>query len=428
MQSAETPPPATDDQRSMRRWTVGALLLLVVALATVLVLVVRLAQRDRAALLEQFAAERYGLVREASRGIANALDDVGDDLHLAAELVGQDVDATTQQRELRALLEAVGQLKALCVVGADGAPRFTLVDRRAGQEVQKGNFNEVMVQTARDAMALPPGTVVTSLPLGEPPGGWYRVFATSLPATALGNAGGAVAVLADTEPFFVSLKVVTSLPSSRLMLLGAHGLPAPATDSLLAKWVGKLSTDDRLLPQFASLIARMRAGEEGQLRIGEDEAEQLGLGRAEAVVAFAQVAVKAGRHWSVATLDSTTALRTHEMAIALRFGLAAALVAIFLTAFGAWVVIASRRTVALRERLKHAARLAHLHDKTQKILDNIPTGVLALSAAGHVTAVNRALGELLAGTVLGMDLAQAFSRAPPTPLCQRSCRLLISPS
>ncbi|MFN7131986.1 MAG: two-component system sensor histidine kinase NtrB, partial [Myxococcales bacterium] len=89
-------------------------------------------------------------------------------------------------------------------------------------------------------------------------------------------------------------------------------------------------------------------------------------------------------------------------------------VAASLLAFGTYLVISSRRSAALRERLKHADRLAHLHEKTQKILDNIPTGVVALSVDGRISAVNAVLQARVPGLSPGARLAELFARAPPS--------------
>jgi len=83
-----------------------------------------------------------------------------------------------------------------------------------------------------------------------------------------------------------------------------------------------------------------------------------------------------------------------------------------------YVLIANKRAVALRESRRHALRLAHLHDKTQKILDNIPTGVLALAADGHISAVNQALRERLPAGSVGAPLAAAFPRAPEATMAR----------
>src|SRR5262249_9132631 len=98
-------------------------------------------------------------------------------------------------------------------------------------------------------------------------------------------------------------------------------------------------------------------------------------------------------------------------AIVLRLTLAGGAVAVCLVAFTIYAVLATRRTIALRERLRHAARLAHLHEMTEKILDNIPSGVVALATDLRVSSVHRALRERLpSGAVVG-ELEHVFPEA-----------------
>ncbi|HZI04829.1 MAG TPA: histidine kinase, partial [Archangium sp.] len=85
------------------------LLLLLSALASVAGGAVWFIQRDRQALVEQFGRERHAQLQEATRGVSEALEDLGDDLRFAGELLAQPGSAEEHRRELRALLEAVGQ-------------------------------------------------------------------------------------------------------------------------------------------------------------------------------------------------------------------------------------------------------------------------------------------------------------------------------
>jgi signal transduction histidine kinase len=72
----------------------------------------------------------------------------------------------------------------------------------------------------------------------------------------------------------------------------------------------------------------------------------------------------------------------------------------------------ARRAATLQERLRHADRLAHLTEKAEKILDHMPSGVLALGADRVVTASNRWLAERLGRDVTGARLAAVFATAP----------------
>ncbi len=392
------------------RHTLVPILLLCMALASVGLGALTVIQRNREELVHQFAVDRLAQLDEATRGVSESLEDVGDDLRFAGELLSQPGTMDEHRRELRALLQAVGQFKAIAAYQADGAEWLRLVDRQADPLVAGGSFFPHMEETALRALERPPWDITSSPPLPDAAGVWVRILATAIPGEE-GQVEGVVAVLVDLESFFSPLRIVASDPEARLLLLGAHGRPSPASDVDLSDWYQRLETDGGAVPVYATLAARMREGDRGTLLIGEQEAERLGMGGAEAVAAFTPIQLKGGSHWAAATLVSTTALRSHERGLILRLSLAALLVALFLVAFGVYVVLAQRRAAALRESLRHADQLAHLHEKTQKILDNIPTGVLALSADGRISAVNQALRARLPPSVIGAPLAAAFPLA-----------------
>jgi signal transduction histidine kinase len=342
--------------------------------------------------------------------VTEALEDVSEDLLFAGELLSQPGTLEEHRRELRALLEVIGQYKAIASYDEAGREQLRLVDRRADPLVAQGRFFPELAETARRALERPPGDITSSPPLTGGEGGWLRILATAIPEEG-GRARGAIAVLVDTQSLFVPLRIVTSDPEARLLLIGAHGRVSPASDAGLASWYQRLETEQPLVPMYASLVSKMRSGERGTLLISEQEAELLGLGKAEAVAVFTPIQLKGGSHWSAATLVSTIALRSHERGLIVRLSLAALLVTLFLVGFGGYVFLAQRRAVALRESRRHADRLAHLHDKTQKILDNIPTGVLALTAEGRISAVNQALRSRMPSSVVGVPLAEAFPQA-----------------
>jgi two-component system sensor histidine kinase HydH len=392
------------------RYTLVPILLLCVALATVAGGVLALIQRSRAELVQQFAHDRQAQLDEAARGVVEALEDVSEDLLFAGELLSQPGTTEEHRRELRALLEVIGQYKVIAAYDEAGVEQLRLVDRRADPLVAQGRFFPALAETARRALERPPGDITSSPPLAGAEGGWLRILATAIPAEE-GQARGAVAVLVDTQSLFAPLRIVTSDPEARLLLIGAHGRPNPASDPGLASWYQRLETEQERVPMYASLASRMRSGERGTLLLSEQEAELLGLGKAEAVAAFTPILLKGGSHWSAATLVSTIALRSHERGLIIRLSLAALLVTLFLVSFGVYVFLARHRAVALRESRRHADRLAHLHDKTQKILDHIPTGVLALTAEGRISAVNQALRSRMPSSVVGVPLAAAFPHA-----------------
>ncbi|MBM7112301.1 two-component system sensor histidine kinase NtrB [Archangium primigenium] len=395
----------------MNRNTVVSVLLLCVALASVVVGVVHFIHRDRAALVAQFAAERTAQVEAAAREVADSLDDAADDLRFAGELLSRPGTVNEHRRELLALLEVVGQFKAIVVLDAEGEQRFTVLDRRAGPAVTRGAVSTSLTEMAHAALTRAPGDILTTPPVAAAPGNWFRIFSTAY-APGEDGPGGALAVLVDTESFFAPLKLIATDSEVRLLLLGAHGLPTPASAPTLVEGVQRADAAPHEVPAFAQLVRRMREGGQGTVFLPEGEAQRLGLDAADTLAAYQPIPMRGGPYWSVALLASSAELRAHERGIILRVALGAVLVAFFLVVFVAYVIVASRRAVALRESRRHADQLAHLHEKTQKILDHIPTGVLALSAEGRVTAVNQALRARLPPTAVGASLRESFPEAP----------------
>ncbi|WP_404362494.1 ATP-binding protein [Corallococcus coralloides] len=401
------------------------LVLLLVALASVAGGAVWFIQRDRQALVEQFGRDRQAQLEEAASGVARSLEDLGDNLRFASELLAQPGSLADHHNELRALLESVGQYRAIAVLGPDGEERLFLVDHKSRHLPREAVHPPALTDTARQALTAPVGHVIPSHPIAGASSGWMRVFAIRIDSDLPGG-GGAIAILVDTEPLFAPLRMVTVEENTRLLLLGAHGTPAPMSDPALASWHRRLEEPEgKHVPGLRTLVARMRAGAAGTLRLNEAEATRLGLGAADAVATFRPLRMRGEASWSVATLSSTSALRAHERTLVLRLSLAALLVAVVLVAFGAYVVLANRRAVALQERLRHAARFAHLHEKTQKILDHIPTGILALDREGRIRDVNQALRARLPATAVGSPLPDAFPTAPAAAV-QRLTALVLA--
>jgi two-component system, NtrC family, sensor histidine kinase HydH len=406
------------------RSTLLPILLLCAALASVGGGVWTLVKRSRTALVEQFAGDRQKQLDEAVGGVTDSLEEVGRNLRFASELMSQPGSLAEHRRELRALLEAVGQYKAIAAYDGEGAERMLLLDRKPGTGVSRDALVAEMARTARRALSRPPGDLTTSPVLDAAGVGWLRILATALPSTD-GRAEGAVAVLVDTESFFAPLRIVTSDLEARLLLVGTQGQPTPASDPGLAEWFRRVGPKDADVPGFAFLVTRLKSGARGMLPLSEQEAERLGLGRAEVVAVYTPIRMRGGSHWAVATLVSTAALRSHEQTLVVRLLGAGGLVAFFLVVFALYVVLARRRAVALTESRRHATQLAALHERTRKILDHIPTGVLALTADGRISAVNQALRSRVPGHVTGTPLSSAFPSAP-APVAERLSALVAS--
>jgi two-component system, NtrC family, sensor histidine kinase HydH len=388
-------------------WSVVAVASVCVSLAAVMIGAVRFLRRDRAATARRFESERLQLLDGAIKEIAGDLADVAVHLRFASRLVQTAESPLDHQRELRALLAVAKQYRLAHVYESSGRRVLAVADPLADPSFDPEVYSSAMARVAARALSRAPGEIEQSAPLGAPQADWLRAFGTAF-AAADGSPAGALVLLVDTSPFIGPLRLLATDPSTWLLVLGPYGGPVKTGSQLLEQAAAKPSPGTAL----AGIVSEMRAGHRGARRVDGWEAARLGLGDAEAIAAYGAIPVEGSGHWAAAIFMTTATLRAHERAIVWRLSLASAAVALCLMGFGAYVVVASRRAAVLRERLQHAGRLAHLHEKSEKILDNVPVGVMALSEDGVITAVNRALRERIPGSALGGRIEAALPDAP----------------
>ncbi|MGC4116109.1 MAG: histidine kinase dimerization/phospho-acceptor domain-containing protein [Myxococcales bacterium] len=390
----------------MTRSTIAAVALVSVALAAVVVVSLNWSTRDRANLELRLVAEQREQVARAAVEIASDFADIGKDLTVTAQLIKDAGSIEESRRALAALLAVVKPYQMMHLYDDSLTRVLGVTDPLANHDVDR--YRGALADAARRAMAEPDGEVVTSPPVEGDATGWLRAFATAF--TQANGKRAALVVLAHTAHYFGRLKLMARSSMTHLLVIGPYGRVNPAIDPEFAQ--AFQSTQARSPAVIGALAERMRRHEQDSVVVSEAEAAALGLGEAKAVVAFAPVKVPGGDEWTVAAVTSMAYLRSEQWANALRVLLTSGAIAFLLVAFGLYFVVASRRAIATRERLRHAERLAHLHEKTEKILNTIPTAVLVLSEDGRVTSVNRAFKERLERPVEGLRLEQAFAQAP----------------
>ncbi|MBK7860324.1 MAG: hypothetical protein IPJ65_17280 [Archangiaceae bacterium] len=328
-----------------------ALLAIVVAGAQYLI------ERDRERLAEKFAAERLLQVEEAADLSRRDLDGVAVVLRLAGRLI-EGTDRTEDlERELRALLAASEQFRALAVYGPEGKAALSVSNPRAATDEGEPAIEAQMRDAARRSLSRA-GELELSSPLSTAAGRSLRVVAIS-PGTS--ERPRAVAMLIDSERLFSKLRLLASDPALRLLLLGPHGRPSSSSDALIAAASTGASS-----PALSALLTRLRRGERGTLWMSGADAGALGMGDADVLCAFAPLATDGLGQWSLALLTSTSVLRSAERSLAERLVVAAAAICLLLIAFGVFVVIVARRSAVTGERLLHAERVAHLHERTRE--------------------------------------------------------------
>ncbi|MBZ0233134.1 MAG: histidine kinase, partial [Deltaproteobacteria bacterium] len=147
-------------------------------------------------------------------------------------------------------------------------------------------------------------------------------------------------------------------------------------------------------------------------------AREIGRPAAPAVAVTGPVLIEDGEPWALGVVASTAALSGQERTLVRRLLLGGGVAVALVTALSVYFVRNARRAAALNERLRQADRLAHLTDKAEKILDHVPTGVLALTEARTISAANRWLTARLGRDVIGAGLATAFPDVPPARVAE----------
>ncbi len=394
----------------MSRTTIAAIAVVLAAVG-MFVLGARVLDRDRAALRTSYASERLRAVEQAAEALARDVEEIDEDLELAASLLSETTQEVVRERELHAIATIERAYLAAELRDAWGTTLASVVAADAPADVLQraaARLDETVLQARAQ-----PGRFKTSRPLGddEEDTAWFRVFARSSPR----NDGLVIALVVDMRPLLARLRLLED-DSSAVLVLGAHGLPAPASSPRLAAFLRELEPGEA--PGLTQLLSFARARTSGTLVIAAREARDIGLPDAPAVAVTAPVLIEDGEAWALGLVASTAALSGQERTLVRRLLLGGGVAVALITALSIYFVRNARRAAALNERLRQADRLAHLTDKAEKILDHVPTGVLALTEERTVSAANRWLTARLGRDVLGADLATAFPDVPAARIAE----------
>ncbi len=373
---------------------------LVAALTLLVVMGQRVLERDRDALFSRYGHEREQGIEEAARGVAGEVADIGDDLDLASTLL-QGADTTQlAERELHAIATIKREYLVMYARTDDGeTTKVTAFDAPEGVTARSDSTLERLLRIAAEQ----PGKLHVSGAFVEPgdPAAWYRVFARR-PA----GHGPVVAAVVDTSVLLTRMKLQRD-PMTRTLILDATGAPAAVSDRALANLVRERA------PLFRPIMASAGFGADSSVVIDGDLARAIGLPDTAAVAVGVPLVVDSGPPWTLLVVASTQALQAQEQTIVRRVLVGGLLVLVLLLSAAAYVLHNTFRARALRERVKHTDRLAHLTEKAEKILDHIPSGVLALSEDRRVTGVNRWLAERIGQDIIGRPLDATFDAGRP---------------
>jgi nitrogen-specific signal transduction histidine kinase len=368
-------------------------------------------------LLEQFSAARLHQLHELTSEVEEDLRDIADGIDFVARhLAAAGPAGEARGRVLETLLGSVKAYRAAGVYGPSGETLLFAVSPRIQEEISTESVTSMARSAARAIKPSGPDVAI-SQPVQPDPEDWYRVFAAPIPSRGR-QPREAIALLVDTRPFFTHLKTARADGQTKLLLLGPHGHVAPASSAGFEDLLAMASRADTSGSPLDQILSRVKGGESGTLWIGASDAQLVGFEPSEVVSAYAPLMIEGAPQWSAVTFTSVTTLRSYERAIVGRLGFSAALVALALIGLGAFVLISTRRSAVLRERLRQSTELAHLRERAEKTLESIPTCVLSLSGHKRLVGLNQALRDRIPTARSGVPLMEAFPGAPQHQVVQ----------
>ena len=337
-------------------------------------------RREQSRALDDFTGEQAELARTLSATMAARVSAVLRDLDTVAELAPPADRFVAQSYEAIVRLDSAGH-PAAPIDGELRAPLERLF-----------------------AAAPPDGRPVVSAPLER-----ARDSRQRLRLFLRRDARGAVALAADTDRFFDGVREAafeSSVAPMRWIVMDDAG-----------RWVvlGVDARDEgwhegRASAEVAQLLSAMKRGEHGTLFLPRESADALGLGRRSAVAGFAPVALRTGA-WSVAVVASAKRVRDRARLAAWRLAAATAMTALIVGLFGVAITRQQRRAQALGDALRLAEATAALRERSEKLVESVPLGVMAVDGDGRVTAVNPFLVDR--GARPGASLVEALPGLAP---------------
>ena len=222
------------------------------------------------------------------------------------------------------------------------------------------------------------------------------------------DARGAVALLVNTDRFFDGIRQAAFesqvAPMRWIVMDDARRWVVLGADERQFGWQEGHATQD-----VEALLAAMGHGEHGTMFLPRESADALGLGQRSAVAGFAAVPLRTGS-WSVAVMASAQRVRDRARLAAWRLAAATGLSALIVGLFGVAITRQQRRSQTLADALRLAEATSALRERSEKLVESVPLGVMAVDGDGAVTAVNPFFADR--GARMGPSLADAMPGLP----------------
>jgi signal transduction histidine kinase len=354
-------------------------------------------RREQARALDDFTTEQATLARAYADAMRTRLDGIVRDLDLLNDLSGAELP-------IAALRRLLGEEAAYLEVDVlDGhSPSLEIVS-----EGRQPLSNDPILRQERASLLAHHGDahVSISAPLVRKATGGQeermRLFVRR-------GVERTVVLLVDMDRLFMGVHAAASSSSAQTRWLVLDDARRWVGIGALGDASGQLETGPAL-DEIVALISTMARGQEGTAIVSRGAADALGLGHRLAVAGYAPVSIRSGRPWSIAVVTSARRVRDRARLAAWRLGAATGLAALLVALFGVAIMRQQRRSIRLAEALNLAEATSALRERSEKMIEAIPIGVLTLDPARRVTSANPYLAGR--GVHAGGPLLEALSTA-----------------
>jgi two-component system, NtrC family, sensor histidine kinase HydH len=129
-----------------------------------------------------------------------------------------------------------------------------------------------------------------------------------------------------------------------------------------------------------------------------------------AFVAWQTLRAPVVRPWILGVVSSAKAIEARQRSLLRRLMTTTLALAASLGTLAFFIVRHHRQSTALALRLEHAQEIADLRERSEKLLENVPVGLVGVSRDGLVKLTNRFALERLGPIRIGAALADAFGQ------------------
>ncbi|MEA2700071.1 MAG: hypothetical protein QOI66_4342 [Myxococcales bacterium] len=354
---------------------------MVLLVSTVVAISVLTLRRGSGRVLREFRTSPARLAEGAASGLQSYLDSFDRDTRLLAALAArtrrQSIDAPGQDQVIWAAFDAlatvVAHYRTIALFGPHQPP-IVAVDPTEDRALMAPLLVQASAALARESSTT--RQPILRGPVALAPGRWFYLYAAPV------GDSEAVVVTADAA---LMLEVIWRGRAGRQNLV--------VVDPSGAVWFGceerqrcRLLRKGEALHQ--GLVEILDAADSSEPVRPSASASSLGLPARLVVGKAPPVSVPLGQ-WSVSLLASAADIAARERQLLLQLVLTSAGVIGVMLIAGALTIRQQARAAELAARLQAAQEMATLRERSDKILENVPMGIMGMTRDARVAMVNR---------------------------------------